>query len=185
MGQIVDGTHNWTPSRAFLGKGQAQEDSMTEAQTPQWVDAAPFRTHLRHLISSSGLSGREIATLMGLPPGAVRSLLLGRCGRPVRRMSRDIAGLLLNLTPGILARAAVEQLPPHEARRRVRSLMKRGWRVEELASYLRLPVAEVEELARGKATSCRALVLVRLHIAPTNGPSQRDAEAQPQLTRAA
>lgn len=58
---------------------------MTE-NCPDWVDAAPFRTHVRDLICETGLSWRLIAAHADIAPRAIRSLLHGRRGAPVHRI---------------------------------------------------------------------------------------------------
>ncbi len=64
-----------------------------------WVDAAPFRAWLEHLMSAGGLSSAEVAALAGVSARATRALLTGRRGRPVRRICRLTAMRLLSVTP--------------------------------------------------------------------------------------
>ena len=43
-----------------------------------WVEAAPFRAMLRHLMTSRSLTGREVAAMAGLNPRLVERLLNAR-----------------------------------------------------------------------------------------------------------
>ena len=63
-----------------------------------WVAAAPFRAHLGHLMAVADLTVEMVAAWAGISPRVARLLLDGRRGRPVRRVSRDVAGRLLRIT---------------------------------------------------------------------------------------
>ncbi len=64
-----------------------------------WVDAAPFRAWVAHLMSAGALSAAEVADLAGVSPRVTTQLLTGRRGRPVRRICRLTAMRLLTVTP--------------------------------------------------------------------------------------
>lgn len=62
-----------------------------------WVQAAPFRALLDRLIDITGLPWPELAHQGRLPPRLVHRLLYGRGGRPLTRIPRDCARLILAL----------------------------------------------------------------------------------------
>ena len=64
------------------------------APCPDWVDAEPFRAHVRDLICETGLSWRLVAAHAGVAPRAVRSLLHGRRGYTLQRLHVSIARAL-------------------------------------------------------------------------------------------
>ena len=61
---------------------------------PDWVDAEPFRAHVRDLICETGLSWRLVAAHAGVAPRAVRSLLHGRRGYTLHKLHVSIARAL-------------------------------------------------------------------------------------------
>jgi hypothetical protein len=64
------------------------------AVCPDWVDAEPFRAHVRDLICETGLSWRLVAAHAGVAPRAVRSLLHGRRGYTLHRLHVSVARAL-------------------------------------------------------------------------------------------
>lgn len=60
-----------------------------------WVDAAPFRALLRHLMAVGAMTSDEIATLAGIPTRLADRLLGGRNGRPLQRICPITAARLL------------------------------------------------------------------------------------------
>ncbi len=69
-----------------------------------WVDAAPFRAQLRHLMASASLSAEDVARAVGISPRLAERLLYGRNGRALRRVSRDTASRLLRVSVDQLRR---------------------------------------------------------------------------------
>jgi len=61
---------------------------------PDWVDAEPFRAHVRDLICETGLSWRLVAAHAGVAPRAIQSLLHGRRGYTLHRLHVSIARAL-------------------------------------------------------------------------------------------
>lgn len=127
---------------------------------PAWVDAAPFRAHVRHLMSVGRLDTTEVALVLGLPTRAVQHLLEGRAGRATRRISPctarrlllvgavDVRGLRWSLTPADAARLALHRLRGE------------GWSDAGLARAIG---AGLEELASLEGTErCSRLLAVRL-----------------------
>jgi hypothetical protein len=70
-------------------------DVVPRRPDPRWVDAGPFRAHLKHLMSVGSLSVPEVAAVLGVSTRAVRHLLEGRSGRLPRRISPQTARRLL------------------------------------------------------------------------------------------
>lgn len=118
---------------ADLGDGPTAWLPISEAErSGTWVDAHPFRVYLRHLMSCSGLSWRTIAVVAGVSPNAVRALLFGRRGRPLRRISPEVGRQLLQLTPTALSAARTAQMSTRPLVGEVRSALSRGWTLTEI-----------------------------------------------------
>ncbi len=73
------------------------------AVCPDWVDAEPFRTHVRDLICETGLSWRLVAAHAGVAPRAVRSLLHGRRGYTLHKLHVSIARALASTSVDSIA----------------------------------------------------------------------------------
>lgn len=126
-----------------------------------WVDASPFRAHLRHLMGSANLTAVEVALLAGLTPRFAASLLGGRRGRVVRRINPQQASRLLLLTPDDVSRAARREVLAGLARRPARRLQAAGWELDEVASQLGLSCSDLTRLLEGRMRVCPQLVAVR------------------------
>lgn len=126
-----------------------------------WVDASPFRAHLRHLMGSANLSAVEVALLAGLTPRFAVSLLGGRRGRVVRRINPEQASRLLRLTPADVSLVARREVLAGLARRPARRLRAAGWELEEVASILGLSCSDLTRLLEGRMRACPQLVAVR------------------------
>lgn len=77
-----------------------------------WVLAAPFRAHLRHLQAATPVSWEVIARAAGVSPALVRHLVLGNRGRYPRRISPLTARRLAGLDSAKLREAVTAGLPP-------------------------------------------------------------------------
>jgi hypothetical protein len=130
--------------------------------TATWVDAGPFRAHLQHLMRTGDLTAREVATLAGISLGAADSLLLGRHGRPVRRISHATALALLDVRPRHAKALRTSQVPAGGSRRRLLRLLAEGETVTELAQQLGTVGETVRSLADGTLLWCPALLALRL-----------------------
>lgn len=129
----------------------------TDPVGPDWVDAAPFRAHVRQLITDCGLTWRVIAVLAEVPSAAVRHLLHGRDGRPVNRLHPLIAERLFCLTRAVVADAARRARPAEETGRLLRALADRGWSAEELSRRTGLPAADLQQIADEDRLGCPQL----------------------------
>ncbi|GAA1437459.1 hypothetical protein GCM10009616_39240 [Microlunatus lacustris] len=153
--------NNPAPARALLGETHDQEDEMVAA-APPWVEAGPFRAHLRHLMDGGGLSATEVAVLAGVPPRMATSLVQGRSGRPVRRISPEHARALLQVAGTDVRSLRTRQVPAVESRRRLRRLLGRYGGAAALAEELGVAASSLEELSRPGSTWCSALLALRL-----------------------
>lgn len=71
-----------------------------------WVEAAPFRAHLRHLMETTGRTWQEIAEVAKISRPDAHRLLYGRRGRAVRKVSPQTASRLFWLSRGQLVESA-------------------------------------------------------------------------------
>jgi plasmid maintenance system antidote protein VapI len=134
---------------------------MAAAAAP-WVEAGPFRAHLRHVMAVGDLTATEVATLAGVSPRMAASLLTGRGGRPVRRISPDTARSLLRVTAADARALRTRQVPAEESRLRLRRLLVRGMDPADLAEQLGVTSQTVAALASGTGGWCGALLALRL-----------------------
>lgn len=152
-------------------RGAAQEREVADAPdltmvltTPAvdaaWVDAGPFRAHLRHLMAVGSLDVVEVAVVLGLPTGSVRHLLEGRAGRPLRRISPWTARRLLLVRPADVRHLRWALTPADAARGALGRLRESGWSLEDVASAVGSGVDELTLLAA--APRCSRLLGVRL-----------------------
>ena len=121
---------------------------MMTATAHHWLPAAPFRSHVRALIDSSGLPWRAIALEARVPPGVVRTLLLGRDGRHRSKIPRLVAQNLLLLTEADLRRLRHRSVPPPVLQRLVHP--------DDVAVILRTEPAQIRAVAAGAACSSDA-----------------------------
>src|SRR4051794_7847220 len=147
------------------------------AATAPWVEAGPFRAHLRHVMAVGELTATEVAALAGGSPRLVTSLLPGRGGPPVRRISPDPARALLRL-PAVEARELrSRQVPAAESRLRLRRLLTARADHVALAAELGVTSEMVATLAEETTTWCSALLALRL-LALTRGSESDELEAE-------
>jgi DNA-binding CsgD family transcriptional regulator len=130
--------------------------------TATWVDAGPFRAHLQHLMRSGDLTAGEVAALAGISVRAADSLLLGRHGRPVRRISHATALALLDVRPQHAQALRTSQVPASGSRARLLRLLAEGATVAGLADQLGTGADTVSGLVDGTLLWCPALTALRL-----------------------
>jgi hypothetical protein len=143
-----------------------------------WVDAGPFRAHLRHVMGVGDLTATEVATLAGVPPQLAVSLAHGRVGRPVRKISPASARALLQVSAREVRAVRTRQVPAAESRRRLRGLRAQGAGLAELAVGLGVTVDELATLAAPRTCWCRALLALRL-LALTRAAAGDGAAPEP------
>ncbi|MDQ7991308.1 MAG: hypothetical protein AAGC63_01215 [Propionicimonas sp.] len=130
---------------------------------PDWVIAAPFRAHLRHLRDGTGLPWGVLARVAGVSPRLVHHLVLGRGGRYPRRITHESASRLIALDRNSLARLAVEWVPAGRTRLQVRQLLAAGADPDRLAAWCRL--SRTQLLALAGAARCTRLVALLVDTA--------------------
>jgi hypothetical protein len=135
--------------------------TVDEGEVDSWVDAAPFRTYLRHLMALGEVSPGCVALLAGIRPRLALHLLHGRRGRALRRISAESARRLLAVTPDLVVAVRSRQVPARLTSRHLGLLRDEGWSPPELAVLLGVTSAEVTRLASGRARSCSQLVALR------------------------
>jgi hypothetical protein len=127
-----------------------------------WVDAAPFRAHLRHVMAVGDLSIEVVAALTGINPRAAAHLLDGRAGRPVRRISADVGRRLLQLTSFDARTVRWRLVPARMTRARLRELVAEGHGIDELASRTGVDGQTLRELLDRQRDACTSLVAARV-----------------------
>ena len=75
-----------------------------------WVEAAPFRAQLHHLMGSTGLTAAEVAGAAGISARLAAHLAYGRNGRALRRVSPETARRLMALSVTQLRRQRSRRL---------------------------------------------------------------------------
>lgn len=132
-------------------------DDLDICERQEWVSAAPFRAHVRHLIEEYGLAWRTIAVLAEVPTPALRDLVRGRDGRPVPRLHPLIAERLFHLTADAIEAAASRPAHAGFARSLLHVLQHRGWTITEIIERSGLPGDEVSAVAAGARIDCSQL----------------------------
>lgn len=120
----------------------------TPTPTPasDWVQAAPFRAHVRHVCEASGHPWPVVAMRAGVSLALTDHLLHGRSGRPLRRIARDSAARLLSVTPEVAARVASESVPAEVSQRLAAVLAARSLTPDEVADAAGLERTAVRAL---------------------------------------
>jgi plasmid maintenance system antidote protein VapI len=133
-------------------------------RAPQiWVDAAPFRAHVAHLMAAAGLSVEAVALLAGVHTKAVARLIAGQdTGRPAaRRIRPELARCLLQVRSSDVRALRCRIVGAHTVTGRVRLLRSSGWSEARLAASLGVDRPSLAGLLEGSVTTCTALVAVR------------------------
>ena len=150
-------------------------DSTRRTDADGWVEAAPFRAHLRHLMAVSSMSASCVALLVGISPRLAANLLYGRSGRPLRRISPDTARKLLRVTGADARETRFRTVPAHPTAGHLRQLSAVGWSDEGLAELLGLRADELAGIRAGTLSSCTQLAALRAaaEVALGAGPLPR------------
>ena len=67
-------------------------------EVDHWVDAAPFRAQLHHLMGGTALTTDEVAAAAGISARLAAHLAYGRNGRALRRVSAETGRRLMSLS---------------------------------------------------------------------------------------
>jgi hypothetical protein len=141
------------------------DDDCNEVEGADWVEAAPFRAHVRRLITEHGVSWRTIAVLVEVPPTAVEHLLRGHRGRFAARMHPLIARRLYQLTDAMIRQAQTELAPAAGTRTVLRLLIDDGWSIAALSARTNVPAGELEAIVTGRQTRCTRLTAATVKAA--------------------
>src|SRR5918995_1281358 len=100
-----------------------------------WVDAAPFRAHVAHLMAAAELNIGTLALLTGVQPKALARLMAGRdSGLPVvRKISQEMASQLLQVRGSDARGLRCRWVAAEAVTRRLRILQQAGWSESRLA----------------------------------------------------
>jgi hypothetical protein len=143
-----------TLTEASVGDRADARAGWTSRGCGDWVLAAPFRAHVRHLITASGLAWRTVALLAGVPAAAMDRLLHGRGRRHQQRMDPVLAGRLFQLTSKDLAAARMQTMPVAVCRAALLDLARSGWAATEIAWRANLSPAQLNAIAGGQQAQC-------------------------------
>lgn len=147
--------------------------------TDHWVDAAPFRRHVRYLIGATGLSWRLVAAHADVAPRALRTLLHGRpySGKPVDRIHLDTARALMGLDLDDLLTADYRRSCADGSRYLFRVLLTLGYRTDQLTTWLTSD--DITVLSNQRGVWCSAGTRARVqacHDLLTEHPPHRTAQ---------
>ncbi len=129
-----------------------------------WVAAAPFRYHVHHLASATGVPWQVIAVVAGLPQRQVRTLLYGRGGHLRPRLSPYAARRLLAVDVDRLRRLQLRDVPMSVPAERARALIADGMSLAELADWVHLDVHSMSRFVEG-AGQCSHVTDILLRLA--------------------
>ncbi|WP_432559133.1 hypothetical protein [Granulicoccus sp. GXG6511] len=130
--------------RAVLAHGmnQAREDWT-------WVTAAPFRAHVRQILSVTPLPWRAFAGHVSVPDNVLRGLL-GLRRRPVQRIAPHYARALISVDAATLRSDLLRPVSPEGALIAARSLLAANWSVADIATVASLPLERLSALLDGQ-----------------------------------
>lgn len=128
--------------------------------TSTWVDATPFRAHLRFLMAVGGLSAPDVAALCSISGVAAEHLLDGRGGRTLRRISPETARRLIAVSAHDVRGLRWRLVPASHARAQLALLREAGHDDLLIARAVGLTTPQLAELSG--AGHCSELVTVRL-----------------------
>lgn len=148
-----------------------------------WVDAGPFRAHLRLLMGVGSLDAAEVAIVLGLSTRAVRHLLEGRRGRAARRISPQTARRLLVVRPDDVRSLRWCLGPAEPALTSYGRLRAAGWSASEVAGAVGFGLDELAAL--GSGSHCNRLLAVRLVGLARRLPTTLDDEDLVEVATAA
>ena len=127
-----------------------------------WVEAAPFRAHVAHLMAAAELTFGTLGLLTGVQPRAIARLMAGRhSGRPVGKISRDMARQLLSVRNSDVRALRCRSVAAEAVTLQLRFLRRAGWSESRLAATLGLDRRSLDALLDGSASGCSALVALR------------------------
>lgn len=154
--------------------------------TTYWVDAAPFRRHVRHLIEATGLSWRLVAAHADVAPRTIRTLLHGRphTGQPVNRIHIDTARALMSLDVDDLTAAEDHRTCAADPRTLFHTLLTLGHDHAQLTRWL--TVDDLQVLSNRSELWCSAGTRARVQAChdQLTQPPQPSAALRPSARQA-
>lgn len=120
------------PSGVTARPPASRRSRIAEDGNWDWVEAGPFRAHVRWLVEATGVDPVTVAELAGVPPRLV-ARLVGQRGRMLRRLPPHLARQLLLITPHGIATLRANQIPAGRVRRTLVTLARIGHGDAELA----------------------------------------------------
>lgn len=130
-----------------------------------WVDAAPFRAHLRRLIDATGEPWFVVVQAAGLSVRHGQALLHGRDGRRPRRVSGSVARGILATTPEGVVSLRTRMLQAGDTLEELTTLVGEGVSVASLAAFLGLTEQQVIALAEWRVPdSARVSATFQLRV---------------------
>jgi hypothetical protein len=133
----------------------------TRAGADGWVEAAPFRAHLRHLMAVADLSATTVAVLVGISPRLAHRLLYGRGGRALRRINPDTARKLLRVTPAEARAVRRRRVPAQATVQHLHQLRDAGWTDGQLAQLVGVALPALDVLLADSNATCSQLGALR------------------------
>ena len=130
-----------------------------------YVDAGPARDHAR-LLGRYGVGWKRVASLSGVPAGAVSKLLYGGPGDrpPSRRIRRRTEALILAVQPVPGNLAGQTRVDATATRRRLQALVAAGWPKAQLAARLGMgPGNFVPVMERAQVTAATERAVAALY----------------------
>lgn len=149
----------------------------TDGDGVVWVDAAPFRAHLAHVMAVGDMSVDVVAAMTGVSLRAARHLLRGRGGRPVRRISAETGRRLLRITSFDARTVRQRLVSSRGAVMQLGEIRTTGLPLIEVARRSGIDEDLLVELVEGRRDVCSPLLAAQvaaLHTALDAGP---DSEA--------
>jgi hypothetical protein len=136
-------------------------ETRNDAAVRPWVDAAPFRAHLRYLMSVGQMSSSAVALLAGVSPRLAHRLLHGRGGRPLKRIAPVTARRLLRVTASEARAVRTRVVPARATTQHLGRLRAAGWSDDDLADLLGVGHATIAVLICDGRGSCTQLMALR------------------------
>jgi hypothetical protein len=82
----------------MAGRSKSPAGTLLEVQAARtWIEAAPFRAHVAHLMAAGRLSQESVAAMAGVSPRVIARLLQDGPGQPVQVIRADLGRRLLEI----------------------------------------------------------------------------------------
>jgi hypothetical protein len=122
-----------------------------------WMEAAPFRAHVQHLMAVADLPVSAVAVLTEVPARVLHQLVGSGGRRTSRRIHHEHATALYAVTPQTVRQLRHQRVGAAQTWSHLRRLRTEGWSDGELAQSLGLSLEELRSLVRLRTRRCTAL----------------------------